>query len=41
MISPWATSNGELIEQIARYAQQCGRRIATPQVAREILQLRP
>ncbi|WP_420466010.1 3-keto-5-aminohexanoate cleavage protein [Panacagrimonas sp.] len=34
-----ATSNGQLIEQMARYARECGREIATPAEARELLRL--
>lgn len=35
-----ATSNGQLIEQIARYARESGRDIATTSEARQILKLR-
>jgi 3-keto-5-aminohexanoate cleavage enzyme len=35
-----ATSNGELIEQIATYARECGREIATPIQARQLLKLK-
>jgi 3-keto-5-aminohexanoate cleavage enzyme len=35
-----ATSNGELIEQMARYARDCGREVATPAEARQLLKLR-
>jgi uncharacterized protein (DUF849 family) len=35
-----ATSNGQLIEQIATCARECGRRIATPEIARQILRIR-
>lgn len=35
-----ATSNGQLIEQMARYARECGREVATPQEARQLLKLR-
>ena len=36
-----ATSNGQLIEQMARYARESGREVATPQEARQLLKLRP
>lgn len=36
-----ATSNGQLIEQMARYARESGRELATPQEARQLLKLRP
>ncbi|MGQ0700552.1 MAG: 3-keto-5-aminohexanoate cleavage protein [Panacagrimonas sp.] len=35
-----ATSNGQLIAQMARYARECGREVATPQEARQLLKLR-
>lgn len=35
-----ATSNGQLIEQMARYARECGREVATPKEARQLLKLR-
>jgi uncharacterized protein (DUF849 family) len=36
-----ATSNGQLIEAMAKLARQTGREVATPQEARQILGLRP
>lgn len=36
-----ATSNGQLIAELAGYARACGREVATPAEAREILKLRP
>jgi len=35
-----ATSNGQLIAQMARYARECGREVATPDEARQLLKLR-
>lgn len=35
-----ATSNGQLIEQMARYARECGREVASPDEARALLKLR-
>ncbi len=35
-----ATSNGQLIEQMARYARECGREAASPDEARALLKLR-
>jgi 3-keto-5-aminohexanoate cleavage enzyme len=35
-----ATSNGQLIEHMVRYARECGREIATTDQARELLKLR-
>lgn len=36
-----ATSNGQLIEQMARYARDSGREVASPEEARQLLKLPP
>lgn len=36
-----ATSNGQLIAQMASYARACGRELATPDEARQLLKLKP